>query len=174
MTGGLIYQAINCLEILQSFAEEASPNFQCSMYLLAIFYVCILISWTLFCLVLSSICCIGLWLPLAILRPRWFLSAREELFEDEDWLGESTRARGRRLGLRGLRKLPFSRAVLGFRDGFECVVCLVSFQEDEVICQLECSRLHMFHKSCLRKWIRAGKDSCPICRQEIQRVHPNN
>ena len=42
-----------------------------------------------------------------------------------------------------------------------CSVCLVDFQKEEQVSQLNCS--HLFHSTCIRPWLLRTK-SCPNCR----------
>lgn len=49
----------------------------------------------------------------------------------------------------------------------ECTICLESFDNDQIICQLSCD--HCFHKDCLDQWINETMRSnqecvCPLCR----------
>lgn len=45
-----------------------------------------------------------------------------------------------------------------------CVVCLMEFEEEEEVCTLPCE--HLFHKSCIHKWLRQ-EGSCPQCRRRV-------
>ena len=46
----------------------------------------------------------------------------------------------------------------------KCVICLEEFKDEDVVTNLQC--LHIFHSSCLKKWIKYKK-ICPICRLRI-------
>jgi hypothetical protein len=48
-----------------------------------------------------------------------------------------------------------------------CSICLNSFQLDDVISTLPCSRRHTFHTLCLEKWFITTV-SCPLCRSDFQ------
>nr|XP_043624689.1 probable E3 ubiquitin-protein ligase XERICO isoform X2 [Erigeron canadensis] len=47
----------------------------------------------------------------------------------------------------------------------ECSVCLVEFKPDAEINCLSCG--HVFHKSCLEKWLNYWNITCPLCRNHI-------
>lgn len=47
-----------------------------------------------------------------------------------------------------------------------CSICLNSFQIDEVISTLPCSKRHTFHTSCLEKWFITTVQ-CPLCRSDF-------
>lgn len=44
----------------------------------------------------------------------------------------------------------------------ECAVCLCKFEEGVEIRQLPCC--HLFHRSCLDKWLDHQQITCPLCR----------
>ncbi|KAL8239321.1 hypothetical protein R6Q59_015888 [Mikania micrantha] len=50
----------------------------------------------------------------------------------------------------------------------ECSVCLVEFKPDAEINQLSCG--HVFHKSCLEKWLKLWNVTCPLCRNQMMMV----
>lgn len=47
-----------------------------------------------------------------------------------------------------------------------CAICLNSFQVEETVSSLPCSRRHIFHTSCLEKWF-INTVSCPLCRSDF-------
>ncbi|CAG7901148.1 hypothetical protein BRARA_G00433 [Brassica rapa] len=47
----------------------------------------------------------------------------------------------------------------------ECSVCLSKFEEDSEINKLKCG--HLFHKTCLEKWIDYWNITCPLCRTPL-------
>lgn len=47
----------------------------------------------------------------------------------------------------------------------ECAFCLEQYQANEDLIRLDCS--HHFHEECMSTWLRAGKETCPICRTVI-------
>ncbi|KAF5771849.1 putative transcription factor C2H2 family [Helianthus annuus] len=47
----------------------------------------------------------------------------------------------------------------------ECSVCLVEFNPDAEINRLSCG--HVFHKSCLEKWLKLWNVTCPLCRNQM-------
>ena len=46
----------------------------------------------------------------------------------------------------------------------ECSICLVDFQNVDVVALLNCN--HLFHKTCIDEWC-ARKPDCPNCREKI-------
>ncbi|KAI3712159.1 hypothetical protein L1987_70708 [Smallanthus sonchifolius] len=44
----------------------------------------------------------------------------------------------------------------------ECSVCLIEFQPDTEINRLSCG--HVFHRSCVEKWLNYWNLTCPLCR----------
>ncbi|XP_053126133.1 E3 ubiquitin-protein ligase RNF181 [Hemicordylus capensis] len=48
--------------------------------------------------------------------------------------------------------------------GLKCPVCLLEFEEAEVVRKMPCQ--HLFHTGCILPWL--GKtNSCPLCRHEL-------
>ncbi|KAF8119023.1 hypothetical protein N665_0001s0079 [Sinapis alba] len=47
----------------------------------------------------------------------------------------------------------------------ECSVCLSNFEEDSDVNKLKCG--HLFHKTCLEKWIDYWNITCPLCRTPL-------
>ncbi|KAK9060413.1 hypothetical protein SSX86_021117 [Deinandra increscens subsp. villosa] len=47
----------------------------------------------------------------------------------------------------------------------ECSVCLIEFKPEAEINRLSCG--HVFHKSCLEKWLNYWNLTCPLCRHRI-------
>ncbi|KAI3716139.1 hypothetical protein L6452_23264 [Arctium lappa] len=47
----------------------------------------------------------------------------------------------------------------------ECSVCLNDFKPDAEINRLTCG--HVFHKSCLEKWLNYWNITCPLCRNHM-------
>nr|XP_043630225.1 probable E3 ubiquitin-protein ligase XERICO [Erigeron canadensis] len=47
----------------------------------------------------------------------------------------------------------------------ECSVCLVEFKPNSEINRLSCG--HVFHKSCLEKWLKYWNVTCPLCRNDM-------
>ncbi|XP_001641346.2 RING finger protein 44 [Nematostella vectensis] len=50
-------------------------------------------------------------------------------------------------------------------DDARCVVCLVDFEEKQLVRTLPC--LHEYHTRCIDKWLKSNR-TCPICRTEIK------
>ncbi|KAI3803615.1 hypothetical protein L1987_31772 [Smallanthus sonchifolius] len=47
----------------------------------------------------------------------------------------------------------------------ECSVCLIEFKPDAEINHLSCG--HVFHTSCLEKWLNYWNITCPLCRNHM-------
>ncbi|KAM7503799.1 hypothetical protein LguiB_002703 [Lonicera macranthoides] len=47
----------------------------------------------------------------------------------------------------------------------ECPVCLTEFKPEAEINHLSCG--HVFHKTCLEKWVNCWNFTCPLCRNQI-------
>lgn len=52
----------------------------------------------------------------------------------------------------------------------KCVICMEKYEINDEVKTLPC--FHLFHKDCIDQWIKAGNDSCPICKNKIN--HNNN
>lgn len=48
----------------------------------------------------------------------------------------------------------------------ECAVCTHAFTQRESLVHLPCSRLHIFHRECVARWLERNA-SCPLCRQLV-------
>eukprot|EP00347_Sterkiella_histriomuscorum_P019861 403340027 len=59
-----------------------------------------------------------------------------------------------------IKHVPYSS--LFFEEGRDCSICLSTFENDDLVSQLQCSQYHVFHQQCLGDWIKNGKSSCPI------------
>ncbi|KAL2457581.1 putative E3 ubiquitin-protein ligase XERICO [Abeliophyllum distichum] len=47
----------------------------------------------------------------------------------------------------------------------ECSVCLSEFKQNAEVNRLSCG--HVFHKSCLEKWLKYWNVTCPLCRNHM-------
>ncbi|XP_052178270.1 probable E3 ubiquitin-protein ligase XERICO [Diospyros lotus] len=47
----------------------------------------------------------------------------------------------------------------------ECSVCLTEFEPNEEINHLLCG--HVFHRTCLEKWLKYWNVTCPLCRTPL-------
>ncbi|CAH8382845.1 unnamed protein product [Eruca vesicaria subsp. sativa] len=54
------------------------------------------------------------------------------------------------------------------QEDSECSVCLSKFEEDSEVNKLNCG--HLFHKTCLEKWIDYWNITCPLCRTPLVAV----
>ncbi|KAJ7392360.1 hypothetical protein OS493_012020 [Desmophyllum pertusum] len=64
-------------------------------------------------------------------------------------------------------QLPTYRVTAAAKDENDdkrCVVCLVDFEEKQLVRVLPC--LHEYHTRCIDKWLKSNR-TCPICRAEV-------
>jgi len=47
-----------------------------------------------------------------------------------------------------------------------CVICIEEYERGER-CFVMPGCAHMFHRQCMRKWLRQGNPTCPICRATL-------
>jgi hypothetical protein len=52
-----------------------------------------------------------------------------------------------------------------------CSICLSEMIENDEYMDLECK--HIFHKECLRTYLKNYNHICPICRKDIGKSYPN-
>lgn len=50
-----------------------------------------------------------------------------------------------------------------------CCICMLQFEIGENIKLLPCNKKHIFHNSCIDKWL-SGNRNCPTCRKEINKL----
>ncbi|TNV72966.1 hypothetical protein FGO68_gene2974 [Halteria grandinella] len=67
--------------------------------------------------------------------------------------------------LRILKGIPFGRLI--FQEGLDCPICLMTFEKEDQVVQLQCHNLHVFHQSCIKDSVEHGKPICPLCRVAI-------
>ena len=49
-------------------------------------------------------------------------------------------------------------------EDWNCPVCMEE-HDGKTIVELKCK--HVFHFSCIKKWVEERKNSCPLCRTEL-------
>jgi len=54
------------------------------------------------------------------------------------------------------------------QNDHECSVCQSAYQVNQCYRTLSCN--HVFHKSCIDRWLLSGKTTCPMCRTEVIRI----
>lgn len=69
--------------------------------------------------------------------------------------------------LRSLPKTKFSQAL--FKSDEECIICWNDYNESDDVTRLTCNENHFFHTACIESWIKAGNNSCPLCREPINK-----
>lgn len=47
----------------------------------------------------------------------------------------------------------------------QCVFCLCDVEDGEEVRELRCE--HLFHRSCLDRWVGFGRVTCPLCRKSL-------
>lgn len=99
--------------------------------------------------------------------PRWlnslFSMRREDDFDDiQNYHFDHDEV------LRRVKRVPFSSVLIDMGDSRDCTICFEAFEENVEVIQLKCSKKHIYHFDCLQEWIKRGRETCPICRQEIQ------
>ena len=45
-----------------------------------------------------------------------------------------------------------------------CPICIVDFEDSDIVCVLPCEGEHIFHQACVDPWLLELSSSCPICR----------
>ena len=50
-----------------------------------------------------------------------------------------------------------------------CAICMEEYAADDMITPLSCDNKHYFHTNCVEQWIEQGKNTCPLCRQDIDK-----
>ena len=71
----------------------------------------------------------------------------------------------RRGNNRRFKRIPFGD--LYFKEGLDCSICFDRFTEKQRVVQLACHESHVFHKTCITKWVERGREECPLCREPI-------
>ncbi|PWA77255.1 zinc finger, RING/FYVE/PHD-type [Artemisia annua] len=66
-----------------------------------------------------------------------------------------------------IESLPYFKysTLKGLKNGLECSVCLLAFEDAEVLRMLPKCK-HAFHIECIDKWLEKNS-SCPLCRFEV-------
>ena len=47
----------------------------------------------------------------------------------------------------------------------KCIICMEKYEINDEVKTLPC--FHIFHKDCIDQWLRAGNDTCPICKNKV-------
>ncbi len=58
---------------------------------------------------------------------------------------------------------PYYKIKSDLTDG--CNICLENYKNGLYYRELKCN--HKFHKKCIDKWIKSGKNTCPVCRNVV-------
>ena len=73
-----------------------------------------------------------------------------------------------------MNRFPYSKFMLS--EARDCPICFEQFKDDCEVVQLKCNDLHIFHSSCLEKYLNYEDESvpiaqakqCPLCRKELE------
>jgi hypothetical protein len=60
-------------------------------------------------------------------------------------------------------KTQIELILLNALDGEECPICLLDYEESNIIVAFPCHKSHRFHKECATSWLEKHS-TCPICR----------
>lgn len=76
--------------------------------------------------------------------------------------------------LKNLSRVKFSEGAFGqLSPESECVICMQSYGDNDMITTLACNEKHFFHTQCIERWIQnrptnvGDGPKCPICRAPI-------
>ncbi|CAN4121946.1 unnamed protein product [Withania somnifera] len=47
----------------------------------------------------------------------------------------------------------------------ECAICLCKIEDGDEVRELNCD--HLFHRTCLDRWMNCGRMTCPLCRNHL-------
>ncbi|CAI2370186.1 unnamed protein product [Moneuplotes crassus] len=74
-----------------------------------------------------------------------------------------------------LQRLPkFKQLKINeYKEDKECIICLCKFDTKSPPIFLPCGNNHMFHRPCIKSWLRR-KPNCPICKRAVTRRNINN
>ena len=50
-----------------------------------------------------------------------------------------------------------------FSEHEECVICLMPFEDSDMVTPLPCDKRHYFHSACIEQWSKTNND-CPLCK----------
>ena len=64
---------------------------------------------------------------------------------------------------KGMSQDKINKIPLLFEDNCQCIICMESFSENELVKQLSCG--HIFHGNCIDHWLSQQKN-CPFCKEE--------
>jgi hypothetical protein len=52
-------------------------------------------------------------------------------------------------------------------NDLQCPICYEKRDEQEKFVRLPCHETHIFHQSCMQKWVNFGNTDCPMCRAQV-------
>lgn len=71
--------------------------------------------------------------------------------------------------LRNLTKTTYGQLPSPKGDDKECIICWAEYAESDEVVKLGCNAKHFFHTACIESWIKKGNNSCPMCREPVDR-----
>jgi len=54
--------------------------------------------------------------------------------------------------------------------GIICTICQMDFEENQVVIELDCGKIHIFHGEWLKEWFKV-KMMWPTCRKDINELY---
>ena len=71
---------------------------------------------------------------------------------------------GRALLYKNIAKVPYSK--VKFSAHADCAVCLMTFEEGDIVSPLPRDIKHFFHHHCIQDWLKKNP-ICPLCKKEV-------
>ena len=65
-----------------------------------------------------------------------------------------------------LKKSEFKDVSGKGKEVNQCIICMVDFQENDLISELACDGRHIFHTDCLHEWLKHDL-RCPMCKKAV-------
>ena len=132
--GNFIYYQPSMDQKVRQCQDEKNQGFQFAMYLM------ILLGYVYFMIYLILLC-----LYFAVLFRR-VTNQRSRISQSSDIL-------------RTISRVRFSEELFGaISDENECIICMMPFNENDMITKLNCDGNHFFHTACIENWIRQGSN----------------
>jgi hypothetical protein len=64
----------------------------------------------------------------------------------------------------GTYNLYMSKHKIELKEIRECPICLLEFESNDQVQGLQCSKMHIYHKECLKNMVNNGERKCAMCR----------
>ena len=102
-----------------------------------------------------------------------FIDIRKELNKPKKKVTKFDYKRIQKIRIDILEDVTFRRIINDIVNSYssidsveECIICMDKIKLEDSI-QLECSKKHIFHKSCITKALLYSNNTCPLCRKKI-------